>query len=197
MFKNSALIGATLLTWCGLSGCSDPVPPSPEAALSTTIERGGVCTSGRGPLSLGEPSNTLLTANVPGDGRVVDGTNGSVSCTVASNGTGFQISADIDGSSIELGPGMQPYTQKFTIRSTYPGLMPNLPGATASITSTDSQTQSNREDSACSLTVTSFGSDGTGGALFARFECPNFADPNTPGTECVMTGVVVLENCNK
>jgi hypothetical protein len=198
MFKNSALIGA-ILTWCGLLGlgCSDPIPPAPEAALSTTISQlpSGSCSNTRGPISVGEHSTELL-AGSPGDSRIINGENGSVSCSVVPNGTGFDISADIDANALELNPSGIPYHQEFSLHATYPALTPHAAGATASISSTDTRVQTNRADGACALDVISLG-DGTGGALFATFNCSNFVDSNTPDTTCRMTGTIVLENCAK
>lgn len=199
MFKNSALIGATL-TWCGLLGCSDPVPPSAEGALTTSIsesrDTSQSCTSPRGPMSVGEQS-TVLIGNSPGTGRIVDGENGSLNCTVASTGTGFRISASIDADALEKNGAGVPYHQEFSLNATYPALTPHATGATASISSTDTNTQANRADGACTLDVISLGSDGSGGALFADFVCENFVDGNTPGAGCRMTGTIVLENCAK
>jgi hypothetical protein len=197
MFKNSALIGA-ILTWCGLLSCSDPIPPSAEAALTTTISQlpTGSCSNTRGPISVGEHSTELLGGS-PGDSRIIDGENGSVVCGVVSTGTGFRISADIDANALETNAAGVPYHQKFSLHSTYPALTPHAAGATASVTSTDTNTQTNRADGACTLDVISLGADGTGGALFANFNCAAFADSNTPGTECRMTGTIVLENCAK
>jgi hypothetical protein len=199
MFKNSALIGATL-TWCGLLGCSDPVPPSPEGALSTTISLSTVpgesCTSARGPISVGEQSTVLLGGS-PGASRIIDGENGVLGCTVASTGTGFRIAATIDADALEKNNAGVPYHQEFSLSANYPALTTHAAGATASISSTDTRTQTNRSDGACRLDVVSLGSDGSGGALFANFVCENFVDSNTPGAGCRMTGTIVLENCAK
>jgi hypothetical protein len=199
MFKYSALIGATL-TWCGLLGCSDPVPPSAEGALTTSISQSTLpdqsCTTPRGPMSIGEYSNVLL-GGAPGTNRIVDGTNGSVACNVISNGTGFRIGATINADALEKNAVGIPYHQEFALHANYPALTTHAPGATASISATDTNTQTNRADSACTLDVISLGQDGTGGALFATFVCSNFIDSNTPGSGCRMTGTIVLENCGK
>ena len=207
MSNDSARSGANRIRLWGMSlfglgitaavagGCSDPVPPSAEAALTTTIQSSGACTTARGPLSVGEQSALLSDGN-PGAARVTNGSGGAkVVCTVAQTQTGYHIEAEIDADALE-GNGLVPYHQVFNLTADYPTFQPGF-SATASISGTDTQTQTSRLDGNCTLNVTSLGTSGDGGALFANFTCANFTDPNTPTSVCRLVGTVVLENCRK
>lgn len=207
MSNNSARSGAHRIRLCGLGlfgvamsaivagGCSDPVPPSAEAALTTTITQtsGGACTTARGPLNVGE---TLSASAAPGPGRVSNGSGGAkVVCTVEQNATGYHIEVEIDADALEDN-GSVPFHQNFNLTADYAGF--TVGGtATASVSGTDTQTQTSRLDGACTLTVRSLGTEGDGGALLANIACTNFVDPNTPTSVCGLNGTLLLENCRK
>jgi hypothetical protein len=127
---------------------------------------------------------------------VVDGMGAQVSCTVAPHDSGFDLSAEIDAPNLETNAAGVVFQQQFSLHATYPATTPHASGATASISSTDTNTQSLRADESCVLDVISLG-NGTGGALFATFNCSSFTDSNDPDTACRLTGTIVLENCYK
>lgn len=188
----------SLVTLGGLTlgGCSDPLPPAPEAALETTIQFSAGCTSSRGPLSVGEDQAVLSSTN-PGTNRVINGRGGNkVDCTVAKTQTGFTIEADLEVDTIEFYSGTTPYRQVFALAAAYPGYVRGGT-TTASISGSVAQTETSRADSACSLSVISLGENDEGGALWATFDCPNYVDPQNPASVCSLVGTVVLENCAK
>ncbi|HTM46532.1 MAG TPA: hypothetical protein VL137_16350 [Polyangiaceae bacterium] len=200
MFRNFALASTALfgfgLSGIGLQGCSDPSPPSAEAALATAVATSGTCGSSRSYLSLGESSATLTPTNA-GTGRVTNGQAGaSVQCTVKKTDTGFTIDASIEADALEKNANGVPYHQRFTLSSKYTGFTPGG-SSVASVGAFDTVHQFNAADTNCTLTPSSFGNDGSGGAILATFNCTDFKDSNSPTNVCTFHGTLVLENCAK
>jgi hypothetical protein len=168
----------------------------PQAALATAIGISGTCRNSRSYLSIGESANILSATNA-GTGRVTNGQDGaSVQCAVTATSTGFAIAATLEADALEKNPVGVPYHQRFTLNSMYPGTVPGMT-APAAVGSFDTAQQMDGADDTCMLKVTSFGNDGSGGAMLATFDCAVFKEMTNPTNVCDLRGTIVLENCEK
>jgi hypothetical protein len=164
---------------------------------------GQSCPQARGPLTIGESQGELERAG--GTGRVTDGKGGAdVSCSVKSNGTGFDIRVRLDSDTIETNSAGVEYNVHFNLTSTFPRLVPDdkrNPSAavptTGNLSIDDTLVQVGYNDPACAIRIWSLGENNGGGAVWGSFDCDNLTDPSTAGSTCSATGTFVFENCSK
>jgi hypothetical protein len=139
----------------------------------------------------------VLLNGMAGTGRVVNGENGAVvECTMQTSGEELIINANISASTLETSPSGAPYSVTFNFSSNYPGFQTYLYPATAAISASDTQTQSQRSDPACELYLTQLFGDSPPNGLYANFNCFALEDSNAPGAPCHLHGSLVLENCD-
>jgi hypothetical protein len=182
---------------CGLLlSCSDPPSPPAQAAFTITVSPGGTgsCTTTHGPAGVptDDTSNTIYnqlhcdrkSGCTPDQFVRVDGQEGdSVSCSVKSNGNGFDVQFEfISGHMTLTGTSTAPVTQSqgaLTMNSVYEG-QDSLKGT-------------------CNTIINPPHVGGiSAGQIWATFNCPEFSDPTAPGsTACAASGAFIFENCSK
>jgi hypothetical protein len=191
--------------WCisafvavGALGCSDPVPATPQGAFNARVTSSSLAPSGKncpsgastffeGPTvpetmdENGNPKDERLDANTYVY-KVVDGDNGSVSCSV--RGGTFEGTIKYQNKSLQLSNGtIDLATLKGTARVTLVS-QSQISGALSSPGNT------------CTIDVSTAGGaryEIADGHVWAAFNCPSVEQ--TPSAFCGASGTFVLENC--
>lgn len=182
------------------SGCSDPVPPPAQGAVTYRMYKAGTQNCQIPPHTSNAPSAPAGTGtNVTGTNKgneAVDGDNGAkVKCKVAAAGAAFDVNA-----TIQVG------TVSFAMNTT---IADQQEGVDGTVDVNDNQTQASYLQPVtyakpptppCKFSVKPASGEGYGaasGRIWGKFTCDQAMDTQNPGSSCSIEGTFVFENCDQ
>jgi hypothetical protein len=207
MRKARKLSCARALSGLGLAaGCSSPVPPASQGALSVylnaPISVAGSCPPGAHWINVpfAQASGQQIFASSNNGGVAVDGVGEmGVSCTVKDNGSGgFNANGTLKSPAVDAMGNRLPTSTLVTFNAT---VAPGQPGQ-GTLTVSDYRTATTYLSDACIFSITPVQSTDLLGAapgrMWAQVNCPMFRDPLSSDMRAVCqieTGYIILENC--
>jgi hypothetical protein len=182
-----ALLAFPVLALAALSGCSDPVPPTPQGAFSVSFSQPGAgCSIGSHNAAVGLVDDKNRTT------IVVDGNDGAdISCSVVGGTSGpFKVDAQLvkepNGLIIAI-PSLSP---KATKDAPSTGTVGFLSDRTAG------KTYTSPTDTPCNFYFVPSTNEGVAaGKVWLAFNCPTLVSPPDQGC-AISQGYAIFENCS-
>jgi hypothetical protein len=179
-----------------LTGCSDPVPPASQGAVSLNLASPDAPSTAR--CNVGGAMNApvmaagiMATTTVSKGTIALDGENGNkVSCTVAPGGSGYNVGATIHS---ESGANFTDISISDLVIAEGQS---DVAGRLSALSQRTQNAYSSPTTAPCKFSVTG-ASLGIGpGKIWGSVTCPGLKDPgNAGGDECKATGNFIFENC--